>query len=158
GPRGDPCRGWGRRVGPVARAGGWLCVTESVARLALACNSNYMRTGKQDEPASPQEQIRGWFTGRGPDDWVVGEPEVVVDREEMRIMGRLPSPGAPTGAATAAGGGDAAGPADDAGAAAAPEGGAEAGAEGAGAGAAAIGRSRRFREETRDARVEIARE
>jgi len=113
-----------------------------------------MRTGKQDEPASPQEQIQGWFTGRLPDDWFVGEPEVVIDREEITIIGRLPSPGASAGAATAAGGGDAARAADDADAAAAPEG----GAEGPGAGAAAIGRSRRFREETRDARVEIARE
>jgi hypothetical protein len=121
-----------------------------------------MSTKKQDEPASPLEQIRGWFTGRLPDDWFVGAPEVMIDREEITIIGHLPSPGESAAAtvagggkaAKAAGGGKAAKAAGDA--ATATEGGAE--RSGAEAEAAAIGRSRRFREETRDARIEIARE
>jgi hypothetical protein len=113
-----------------------------------------MNTGKQNEPASAPEQIRGWFTGRLPDEWFVGAPEVLVDREEITVIGHLASPGTPAGAEAA--------PADEP----APDAGAEraeaeqAGAERAGAEAeaAAAGRSRRFREETRDARIEIARE
>ena len=106
-----------------------------------------MSTQKQGEAASPPEQIRGWLTGRLPDDWFEGTPEILIDREEITVIGHLPGPGAPAG-----GGGKAA----QAKRAAAAE---EAGEQsGAGAEAAAIGRSRRFREETRDARIEIARE
>jgi hypothetical protein len=105
-----------------------------------------MRTQKQDEAASPPEQIRGWFTGRLPDDWFEGAPEIRIDREEITVIGHLPSP------ATAAGG---AGEAGRAKGATATEGAAEQGAE---TQAAAIARSRRFREKTRDARIEIARE
>ncbi len=97
------------------------------------------------------EQIRGWFTGRLPDGWFVAAPDILVDREEITVIGQLPSPatggtagGSPAQASAAGGTGAAeAGPAD---------------AATAGAEAAAVGRSRRFREETRDARIEIARE
>jgi hypothetical protein len=106
-----------------------------------------MRTHKQGEAASPPEQIRGWFTRRLPDDWFEGAPEIHVDREEITVIGHLPSPVPP-----AAGGGEA----SQAKGATATEGAAE--QPGAGTEAAAIGRSRRFREETRDARIEIARE
>jgi hypothetical protein len=106
-----------------------------------------MRTQKQDEAASPPEQIRGWFTGRLPDDWFEGAPEILIDREEITVIGHLPSP------ATAAGGAGEAGRAKGAtatgGAAVQPAAETE---------AAAIARSRRFREKTRDARIEIARE
>lgn len=107
-----------------------------------------MSTQKQDGAASPPEQIRGWLTGRLPDGWFEGTPEILIDREEITVIGHLPGPGEPA----AAGGGETA-QAKGAGA-----------AEGAGersvaeAEAAAIGRSRRFREETRDDRIEIARE
>jgi hypothetical protein len=106
-----------------------------------------MRTQKQDEAASPPEQIRGWFTGRLPDDWFEGAPEIRIDREEITVIGHLPSP-AP------AGGG--AGEAGRAKGATATGGAAE--QSGAETEAAAIARSRRFREKTRDARIEIARE
>ena len=56
------------------------------------CNHNYMSTQKQDEAASPPEQIRGWFTGRLPDDWFEGAPEILVDREEITVIGHLPGP------------------------------------------------------------------
>jgi hypothetical protein len=107
-----------------------------------------MSTDKQGEAASPLEQVRGWFTGRMPAGWFVGAPEILVDREEITVIGRLASPGTPADAGAASTHGNAA--ADAVGGAA---GGSEAGAE-----AAAAGRVRRFREETRDVRIEIARE
>jgi hypothetical protein len=108
-----------------------------------------MSTDKQGEAASPLEQVRGWFTGRLPDEWFVGAPEVLVDREEITVIGHLASPGAPAGAdATSAGGK----------APAAKAAGGPAERPTAEAAAAAAGRARRFREETRDARIEIARE
>ncbi|MEV4803592.1 hypothetical protein AB0K18_26620 [Nonomuraea sp. NPDC049421] len=71
-------------------------------------------------------QVRGWFTGRLPGDWFTGAPEIIVDREEIAVLGPLPDP-----------------PQD------APE------AERA---ALIDGLARRFREETRERRIEIARE
>jgi len=106
-----------------------------------------MPTEKREESAHPLEQIRGWFAKRLPHEWFVGAPEVVMDREEITVIGHLPSP---AGVAAATGGKAAAK------ATTAAEGTAE--APGAGAEAAAIGRSRQFRQETRDARIEIARE
>ena len=104
-----------------------------------------MRTDKQGEAASPLEQVRGWFTGRLPDEWFAGAPEILVDREEITVIGHLASPGGPRTRARGRGpgGGGAGGTAER---------------SGAEAEAAAAGRARRFREETRDARIEIARE
>ena len=31
-----------------------------------------------------------WFAGRLPDSWFAGDPTVVVDREEITVIGRLP--------------------------------------------------------------------
>jgi hypothetical protein len=39
-----------------------------------------------------QETLRGWFTGRLPEGWFEGAPEVTVDRDEILIVGRLPAP------------------------------------------------------------------
>jgi hypothetical protein len=33
-----------------------------------------------------------WFTGRLPDDWFEGPPEVHADRDEVVVIGRLPAP------------------------------------------------------------------
>jgi hypothetical protein len=44
------------------------------------------------------EELRGWFAGRIPDDWFEGPPEVVADREEIMVTGRLPEPDLPSGA------------------------------------------------------------
>ncbi len=33
-----------------------------------------------------------WFAGRLPQDWFSGDPEVIVDREEITVIGRLPDP------------------------------------------------------------------
>jgi hypothetical protein len=78
--------------------------------------------------ASAEDKLRAWFTGRLPSDWFTADPDVRVDREEITVVGRIADPES---------GGDAT-PAESA--------------------AAAEGRSRRFREETRDHRIEIARE
>ncbi len=75
------------------------------------------------------EQVRGWFAGRLPGEWFTGQPDVVVDREEITIVGTLPEPE---------------GTGED--------------ATGAERAAAAEGRIKRFREETRARRIEMARE
>ena len=101
------------------------------------CNYNYMSTGQENAAGSSAEQVRGWFLGRLPDDWFEGQPEILLDREEITVIGELPAvKGAAEGAVEEAAKGE--GPTE--------------------AEAMAAGRSRRFREETRDARVGIARE
>jgi hypothetical protein len=72
-------------------------------------------------------QVRGWFTGRLPGDWFTGAPDIIIDREEITIVGALAVPAEET-------------------------------ATEAERAAAAEGRIRRFREETRSRRIEIARE
>ena len=76
-------------------------------------------------------EIQAWFAGRLPAEWFAEPAEVVVDREEISIVGTLSAPEA--------------GPAGG-------DGRAEAGQ------AAAEGRIKRFREQTRELRIEIARE
>ncbi len=94
----------------------------------LMCNLNYMSTEKEEAGGSPAEKLRGWFAGRLPSDWFTGVPEVRIDREEITVTGVLPDPEI------------------------APD------SPAAERAAAAEGRSRRFREETRQQRMEIARE
>lgn len=36
------------------------------------------------------ETLRGWFTGRLPDEWFTGETEITFDRDEILVVGRLP--------------------------------------------------------------------
>jgi hypothetical protein len=111
-----------------------------------------MSTEKANPPGDSAEQVRGWFLGRLPDGWFTDQPEIVVDREEICVIGHLPPVRAgdqePAAAQSAPEGG--------AGTAAAQEG-AEAGEEAEGD-AIAAGRGRRFREETREVRIAIARE
>lgn len=38
------------------------------------------------------DTIRGWFTGRIPDDWFVDVPELRIDRDEIIVVGTLPEP------------------------------------------------------------------
>jgi hypothetical protein len=73
-------------------------------------------------------EVRGWFAGRLPDDWFTGTPDIQVDREEITVIGALPEPAQDDNATEA------------------------------GRAAAADGRIRRFREDTRNRRIEIARE
>jgi hypothetical protein len=95
-----------------------------------------MSTDHENVPADVAGEIRGWFLGRLPDGWFTGEPEVIVDREEITVIGTLPAVKVGEQEAGAGAGG-------------------EADAEGD---AVAAGRSRRFREETRETRIGIARE
>jgi hypothetical protein len=86
-----------------------------------------MSTGKHGDDGVPGDEVQGWFAGRLPAGWFTEAPEVLVDREEITVVGPLDL---------------------DLAANAAP----------AAQAAAADGRARRFREETRDNRIEIARE
>ena len=75
-----------------------------------------------------QEQITGWIHGRLPDDWFVEAAQVSVDRDEILVVGRVALPE---------------GVADD---------------DSAETREAAAGRISRFREDTREKRIRIARE
>jgi hypothetical protein len=86
-----------------------------------------MSTDKSEQ-TSAVEHLRGWFTGRMPEEWLDGALEVKLDREEITVVVPIAVPQTTEGAS-------------DAELAAAWE-----------------GRSRRFREETRQHRIEIARE
>lgn len=75
-----------------------------------------------------EAKVRAWLTGRLPDDWFVGPVEVTIDREEITVVGDLPTPDVPTDVPDAE------------------------------LAAAITGRVKQFREDTRDKRIEIARE
>jgi hypothetical protein len=74
------------------------------------------------------DDISGWFAGRVPAGWFAGPPEVASDGEEILVMGRLPEVELAAGTLEE------------------------------GRAAARSARIDRFREETRDERVRIARE
>src|SRR5690242_20637815 len=84
------------------------------------------RGGWQQADLPSADDAAAWFAGRLPDAWFTGAPEVVVDREEITVVGTLA---------------DLEGEFDDASRAAAES-----------------GRIARWREETRDERIEIARQ
>ena len=75
-----------------------------------------------------QEKVRGWLTGRLPGDWFEGEPELSIDRDEILIVGRIPAPEQSKDVSDSE------------------------------RSAAEAGRIKQFREDTRDHRIEIARE
>ena len=87
-----------------------------------------MSTEKEGAGASPADKLRGWFSGRLPSDWFISAPEIRIDREEITVTWILADPETSPDS---------------------PD------AERA---AAADGRTRRFREETRQQRMEVARE
>ncbi len=76
-----------------------------------------------EPPVATSAEVVGWLVGRLPDDWFTAEPKVIIDRDEITVIGAIEAP-------TAGGDVDAA--------------------------AAAEGRIKRFREETRGQRMEIA--
>lgn len=99
-----------------------------IAPLTLMCNHNYMSTDKSEQRASAAERLRGWFTGRLPEEWLDGELEVKVDREEITVIMPIGAPQVADGASEAE------------------------------QAAAWDGRGRRFREDTRQHRIDIAQE
>ncbi|MGZ5397158.1 MAG: hypothetical protein ACXWEI_17460 [Mycobacterium sp.] len=49
------------------------------------------RPGGWQQAEQPDASSAGdWFSGRLPDSWFAGDPTVVVDREEITVIGRLP--------------------------------------------------------------------
>ena len=83
--------------------------------------------GARTEPP-PADDAAAWITGATPDGWFTEPPQVVIDRDEIIIWGRLPAP-------------ELAGEATDADKAAAQS-----------------GRINQFREDTRDDRIRVARQ
>jgi len=81
-----------------------------------------------DSDTEQVKAVRGWFAGRLPQDWFDGPAEVVVDREEITVVGRLAAPETAPDASEAE------------------------------RASAAVGRIRAFREDTREHRIDIARE
>jgi hypothetical protein len=75
-----------------------------------------------------QERVRGWFTGRVPDEWQTQPVEVTADREEISVLLTLPDVDVPDGTSAAE------------------------------AEEARAGRTKGFREDTRGKRMAIARE
>src|SRR3954466_12558622 len=73
------------------------------------------------------ENVASWFSGRLPEDWFTAAPQIIVDRDEILVVGALPAP-EPSGE------------------------------KAAGDNEAAAGRIARFREDTRERRMAIARE
>jgi hypothetical protein len=74
------------------------------------------------------ETVRGWFTGRLPQEWFTGPVEITIDREEIAVIGPLASPETAEGTSDAE------------------------------RSSAVDGRIKGFREDTRDRRIAIARE
>jgi hypothetical protein len=85
----------------------------------------WQRGGWRNEPP-PADDAAAWITGALPDDWFSAPPEVVIDRDEVLAVGRLPEPTLAEDASDA----------DRA--------------------AAEAGRIAQFRENTRDRRIQIA--
>ena len=74
------------------------------------------------------DKIRGWLSGRLPEEWFTEAPEVAVDREEITVVGRIAAPRVAENATEAE------------------------------RSAAEAGKIKEFRERTRDQRMRIARE
>ncbi len=69
GPRGHRRGGGPRRGGPFGRPGGW-----------------------QQGDLPDASDAAPWFAGRIPDSWFTGDLRVTVDRDEITVIGELPSP------------------------------------------------------------------
>jgi hypothetical protein len=84
------------------------------------------RGGWQQADLPPADDAEAWLTGRLPGDWFTAAPSITVDREEIIVIGELAAPEIAKDADEAA------------------------------RNAAALGRIGRFREDTREARMQIA--
>ena len=95
---------------------------ESVDGAALQSNDDYMITEQANE------RVRGWFTGRLPQEWQQAAPDITVDREEITVALTIDDVDLPDGSSDAE------------------------------RAEARAGRAKAFREDTRGRRIEIARE
>jgi hypothetical protein len=57
------------------------------------------RGGRSEPP--PADDATAWLAGALPDDWFTGPVDVTIDRDEILIVGELPSPTLPDGASDA---------------------------------------------------------
>lgn len=56
-------------------------------------NRRYGRPGGWQQAQQPDaSDAAEWFAGRLPETWFDGDPTVIVDREEITVIGRLPEP------------------------------------------------------------------
>src|SRR5919202_7111380 len=53
-------------------------------------------------PSVDRAEVAGWFAGRLPDDWFTGPVELLIDRDEITVVGTVPEPDAGDGDASAA--------------------------------------------------------
>jgi hypothetical protein len=58
--------------------------------------------GQEAPPPVERTEVAGWFAGRLPDAWFTEPVELVIDRDEITVVGRLPEPDAGEGDAAAA--------------------------------------------------------
>jgi hypothetical protein len=95
-------------------------------------NYHYVATGQRNKTAGrdseAEEKLRGWLNSRVPGDWFTGAADVTLDREEITVVGPLADPETRAQATEVE------------------------------RSEAVEGRIRRFREDTRDHRIRIARE
>ena len=91
-------------------------------------NGRGERASRSNDPETSPEAITGWIVGRLPETWFEQGPTVTVDHDEILIIGRLPAPSLGDESDSVA------------------------------KSAAEAGRITRFREETREERMTIARE
>ncbi len=45
-----------------------------------------------EPPTVTNAEVVGWLVGRLPDDWFTGEPRVIIDRDEITVIGTIEAP------------------------------------------------------------------
>jgi hypothetical protein len=58
--------------------------------------------GSEAPPPVERAEVAGWFAGRLPDDWFTGPVELLIDRDEITVVGTLAEPSPAGGDAAAA--------------------------------------------------------